>query len=66
MFLLLFGLLLVVISLLAERQSHGGTACPTTTKYLPRDLDMMMKDAEDVTGLFKPMFEKHIDSSNNL
>lgn len=61
MLLILFGLLLVAISLLADRKSN--TTCEPSSgevKYLPRNLDMMMKDAEDVGVLFRPMFESNL------
>lgn len=60
MFLLLFGLLLVAISLLAERQfSARAETCPPTheTRYLPRTLDMHMEDSAKVGSLFRPLFE---------
>lgn len=60
MFLLLFGLLLIAISLLAERRiAEREETCPPTheTRYLPRTLDMHMEDSAKVGRLFRPLFD---------
>lgn len=60
MFLLLFGLLLIAISLLADRQMAArAETCPPTqeTRYLPRTLDMHMEDSSKVGTLFRPLFD---------
>ena len=61
MLLILFGLIVVIIALLADRVPDN-TACPEPeVKYLPRNLDMLMKDAEDVGSVFAPMFRENFE-----
>tara|TARA_B000000475_G_C15923273_1_gene417595 strand:- start:231 stop:443 length:213 start_codon:yes stop_codon:yes gene_type:complete len=65
MVVILFGLALIIISLLYDRRrKHTQTPCPTKTEYLPRTLDMLMADSEKVGDHFKGMFEHHIDGDN--
>lgn len=72
--LIVLGVLVLVASLFANRRQDdenrdSRVSCPTdggTTAepvYLPRTLDMQMRDAEDVGALFSSMFERNFEYS---